>query len=524
MSGIELVIADVDGTLVTDDKRLTPRACEAARRLREEGIALALTSGRPPRGLSMVVGPLGIDTPVAAFNGGIFVEPDLITILDERTLPLAVSTEVSEALIAAGLDVWVYRGAEWYVRSKAAPHVAQEMTTVRFEPTVVADLREVLPEAVKIVGVSDDGPLVARLEAELGERMGGYASASRSQSYYLDVTHAEANKGAVVHALSRRLHVPREKIATIGDMPTDVLMFAASGTSIAMGNASLAVRRCAQRLTTSNEEDGFAHAMERFVLGKPATAQAELGLPPRTRALLFDLDGVLTKTAELHAKAWKATFDEFLRAHAHTSGEPFVPFDPATDYTRYVDGKLREDGARSFLESRGVHLPDDEVRAIAARKDARMTELLGREHVETYGGSVRYLRRARRRGLRTAVVSASKHCREVLASAGIADLFDARIDGLTAAAEKLAGKPAPDTFLAAARAVGVEPAEAAVFEDAIAGVEAGRTGHFGFVVGVDRADQREALRHHGADVVVEDLAALLSERSAAATPPSRGAP
>jgi beta-phosphoglucomutase family hydrolase/Cof subfamily protein (haloacid dehalogenase superfamily) len=521
MPGIDLLIADVDGTLVTNEKALTERTCEAVDRLRAKGVELALTTGRPPRGLAMLAGPLGITTPIAAFNGGLVVKPDLVTVLDERALPLAVSTEVLDALLSAGFDVWVYRGTAWFVREKDAPHVAQEMATVRFEPTLVSDLRDVLPGAVKIVGVSDDPALVSRLEGELRARMGGHASASRSQSYYLDVTHAEANKGAVVRELSRLLHVPRERIATIGDMPTDVMMFAESGVSIAMGNASRAVQRCAHFITASNEEDGFAEAVERFVLEAPQTAQAALGLPPRTRACLFDMDGVLTKTAKLHAKAWKETFDAFLRARSDASGasrsqsatssksEPFVPFDIGSDYPRYVDGKLREDGTRSFLESRGIHLPDDEVSALAARKDGLMQGLLEREPVETYAGSVRYLHRVRKSGLRTAVVSASKHCREVLLSAGLSDLFDARVDGHTAAEQKLAGKPAADTFLAAARAVGVEPEEAAVFEDAIAGVEAGRAGHFGYVVGVDRADQREALRHHGADVVVEDLASLL---------------
>jgi beta-phosphoglucomutase family hydrolase len=233
-----------------------------------------------------------------------------------------------------------------------------------------------------------------------------------------------------------------------------------------------------------------------------------LGLPPRTRACLFDLDGVLTQTAKLHAAAWKQMFDDYLRERARTTGEPFVPFEPS-DYTRYVDGRLRIDGARAFLASRGIRLPDPEVAELARRKDDLMLTLLRERHVETYRGSVRFVEAARWAGLKTAVVSASKHCQEVLASAGISGLFDARVDGRVADEEHLAGKPAPDTFLAAARALGVEPDEAAVFEDALAGVDAGRAGHFGFVVGVNRAEQAEALRQHGADVVVDDLAALL---------------
>jgi beta-phosphoglucomutase family hydrolase len=235
---------------------------------------------------------------------------------------------------------------------------------------------------------------------------------------------------------------------------------------------------------------------------------ATLGLPAGTRACLFDLDGVLTQTAKVHAAAWKEMFDDYLRERSQRTGEPFVPF-TLSDYTRYVDGKLRIDGARSFLASRGISLPDDEVQELARRKDDLMIELLRKRHVETYEGSVRFVEAVRQAGLRTAVVSASKHCKEVLESAGIEALFDARIDGVVAAAEHLAGKPAPDTFLAAARTVGVEPAQAAVFEDAIAGVDAGRAGRFGFVVGVDRAGQAAELRRHGADVVVTDLGAML---------------
>ena len=234
-----------------------------------------------------------------------------------------------------------------------------------------------------------------------------------------------------------------------------------------------------------------------------------LGLPAGMRACLFDLDGVLTQTAKLHAVAWKQMFDGLLREHAESSGQPFVPFDAGADYVGYVDGKLRLDGARSFLASRGITLPDAEVEALARHKDARFVELLRENPVDTYEGSVRFLHAVRDAGLKTAVVSASKHCKAVLESAGIEDMFDARVDGTVAAAEHLAGKPAPDTFLAAAHALGVEPAEAVVFEDALAGVDAGRAGHFGWVVGVDRVGQSAALSQHGADVVVQDLAALL---------------
>jgi Cof subfamily protein (haloacid dehalogenase superfamily)/beta-phosphoglucomutase family hydrolase len=509
MTALKLLIADVDGTLVTQDKVLTARACAAVARLRDAGIAFTITSGRPPRGMAMLVEPLGLTAPIAAFNGGMFVRPDLTTVIEERTLPVGVAVEVADYLLHAGLDVWVYRGADWLIRDAAAPHVAREQATVRFAPTVITDLRRVLDGAVKIVGVSDDAPRLAACEAELRRRVGAHASAARSQPYYLDVTHPDANKGAVVRLLSRVLGVPLDQIATIGDMANDVLMFGVAGVSIAMGNASREVQRAARYVTASNEDEGFAEAVDRFVLAAPASPQAALGLPPRTRACLFDLDGVLTQTAKLHAIAWKAAFDAFLRDRSTRTGEPFVPFDPVHDYTRYVDGKLRVDGARAFLASRGIALGDDAVVTLAEKKEQLLVELFAREHIESYEGSVRYVHAARAAGLRTAVVSSSKHCAQALASAGIAELFDARIDGNVAAQQQLAGKPAPDTYVAAARAVGVEPAEAVVFEDALSGVEAGRAGHFGYVVGVDRVGQGEELRRHGADIVVTDLATLL---------------
>ena len=237
--------------------------------------------------------------------------------------------------------------------------------------------------------------------------------------------------------------------------------------------------------------------------------KSNLGLPPVTRACLFDLDGVLTQTAKLHAAAWKRMFDDFLRQWSTQSGKAFVPFDAVHDYQLYVDGKLRIDGARSFLASRGIQLPEEKISELATAKDTIMLQLLQQGHVETYDGSVRYLHAAREAGLRTAVVSSSKHCEQVLASAGIADLFDVRIDGNVATTEHLAGKPAPDTYLAAAHALSVEPSQAVVFEDALSGVEAGRAGQFGYVVGVDRVGHGKELHRHGADVVVTDLATLL---------------
>jgi beta-phosphoglucomutase family hydrolase len=245
-----------------------------------------------------------------------------------------------------------------------------------------------------------------------------------------------------------------------------------------------------------------------------------LGLPDAIRGCLFDLDGVLTKTATVHDAAWKEMFDGFLRARADASGQQFVPFDPVKDYDDYVDGKPREDGTRSFLESRGIQLPEGKpddapgTQTIYGLSNAKNQILLRRIHsdgVEPYPGSVRYVHAVRDAGLRRAVVSSSANCRDVLKAAHIEDLFEARIDGVVAEREHLRGKPAPDMYLAGARALGLEPAEAAVFEDALAGVASGRAGKFGFVVGVDRVGQAEQLREHGADVVVQDLAELLAK-------------
>jgi beta-phosphoglucomutase family hydrolase len=230
-----------------------------------------------------------------------------------------------------------------------------------------------------------------------------------------------------------------------------------------------------------------------------------LGLPESVRGCLFDLDGVLTKTAQVHDAAWKQMFDEFLRQRAPSQ----APFDPVADYDDYVDGKPRDEGTRSFLASRGIGLPDDEIIALGNRKNEIVLRLISEHGVQTYEGSVRYVKAVKEAGLPRAVVSSSTNCAQVLKAAGIADLFDARIDGIVAKREHLKGKPAPDTFLAGARLLALKPTAAVVFEDALAGVAAGRAGGFGFVVGVDRVGQADALREHGADVVVSDLAELL---------------
>lgn len=243
-----------------------------------------------------------------------------------------------------------------------------------------------------------------------------------------------------------------------------------------------------------------------------------LGLPAGVTACLFDLDGVLTQTAKVHAAAWKQMFDEYLRGRASARGEEFVAFDPVRDYDDYVDGKPRYDGVRSFLESRDIELPEgrpedpsgaETIHGLGNRKNEIVLKMIREDGVQPYEGSVRYVRAAVEAGLSRAVVSSSTNCRDVLAAAGIEDLFEEIIDGVVAEREHLRGKPAPDTFLAGARALAVKPANAVVFEDALAGVEAGRAGHFGFVVGVDRVGQAEALKSHGADVVVGDLAELL---------------
>ncbi|MBN0046454.1 beta-phosphoglucomutase family hydrolase [Streptomyces actuosus] len=246
-----------------------------------------------------------------------------------------------------------------------------------------------------------------------------------------------------------------------------------------------------------------------------------LGLPDHVRACLFDLDGVLTRTAKVHAAAWKEMFDGYLRDRAEREGTAFVPFDAVDDYDAYVDGRPRADGVRTFLASRGVQLPEgtpddppeaETVTGLGTRKNILVLRRIREEGVEPYEGSVAFVHAVRKAGLACAVVSSSANCRDVLVAAGIEDLFDERIDGITARDRDLRGKPDPDTYLEAARDLGVEPGAAAVFEDALAGVEAGRAGRFGVVVGVDRVGQAEQLTAHGADVVVRDLAELLDAR------------
>ena len=271
ISKISLVLADVDGTLVTKEKVLTPRAAAAVQALYSAGIAFAITSGRPPRGMAMLIDPLALRTPVAGFNGGIFVKPDM-TIMEEYVLAADVARRAFEVILHNGLDAWIYSGKDWLVRDLNAPHVAREQWTVKFAPTVVENFEAVLGSAVKIVGISDDLDLVARCEKDVQAALGAKASAARSQPYYLDVTHPDANKGTVVATLSKFLSVPTREIATIGDMPNDVLMFRNSGLSIAMGNASPEVQAQADLVTDSYADEGFAKAIERYILPRASSA------------------------------------------------------------------------------------------------------------------------------------------------------------------------------------------------------------------------------------------------------------
>ena len=250
MRNIRLVIADVDGTLVTQEKVLTARAIDAVKRLRNADIAFTLTSGRPPLGIKMLIKALALTEPVAAFNGGVLVHPDL-SVMAQSFVTADNATKVIEAIGRHGLDCWVYTDRDWLVRNDSGPHVAREQWTVGFAPMVVPDFTAHLERVAKIVGVSDDHSAVARCEADVQRDVGNYVSAARSQPYYLDVTHPDANKGHVVAVLSQALSISPEQIATIGDMPNDVLMFTKSGLSIAMGNAS---PRCA---TAGEVRDDF---------------------------------------------------------------------------------------------------------------------------------------------------------------------------------------------------------------------------------------------------------------------------
>jgi Cof subfamily protein (haloacid dehalogenase superfamily) len=265
VSRIRLLLSDVDGTLVTPEKELTERAVQAVHRLHDAGVLFAVTSGRPPRGMEMLVEPLALTTPIASFNGGLIVQPDM-TVSQQRVVPADLVEPILRLLEEASLDAWLYRGADWFVRDRTAPHVDREAHTVRFEPTLVSSYEGLNDGVAKIVGISDDFDAVAAAASAAHDEFGDHVSAARSQPYYVDVTHPDANKGGVVTYLAALYDIPVEQIATIGDMPNDVLMFAHSGLSIAMGNAGTEVQRAARRITTANDDEGFANAVERFVL------------------------------------------------------------------------------------------------------------------------------------------------------------------------------------------------------------------------------------------------------------------
>jgi Cof subfamily protein (haloacid dehalogenase superfamily) len=263
---IRLVIADVDGTLVSKEKILTQRAIDSIHKMEDVGIRFAITSGRPPMGMAMLIDPLKISQPVAAFNGGVLIKPDLKTVVRENFLPLDVVKKALQLILDHKMDAWMYTDKDWFVRDVNAPHVAREQWTVKFAPIVTKDINSITTRVAKIVGCSDDLELVAKCEKDVQAACGDQASAARSQPYYLDVTSPKANKGEVVLAFAELLKIPTSEIATIGDMPNDVLMFVKGGVSIAMGQASPEVQHSATYVTASSEDEGFAKAMEQFII------------------------------------------------------------------------------------------------------------------------------------------------------------------------------------------------------------------------------------------------------------------
>ena len=262
---ISLLLADVDGTLVTHEKVLTEKAKAAIARLKDAGVRFAITSGRPPKGMEMVIEPLAIDTPVAGFNGGLFTKADL-TPIEERKIPPDIAREVIKMIADEGLDAWLYAGNDWLIHKRDAPHVAREQKTVQFEPKVVDDFGEAIGNAVKIVGVSDDHDVIHKCAGDIHAKFGDKVTAALSQPYYLDVTHPQANKGAVVVYLSEKLGIPRDEIATIGDSENDVTMFKQGAFAIAMGNADDEVKAQADVVVADCDSEGFAEAIEKHIL------------------------------------------------------------------------------------------------------------------------------------------------------------------------------------------------------------------------------------------------------------------
>ena len=260
-----MLLADVDGTLVTQDKVLTEEAIDVVRQLRQADILFAITSGRPPRGMEMLIEPLDLQTPISAFNGGLIVDRTM-DVIEERVLPEELVVPIADVMKSFDLVSWIYRGADWYVPDLNGPHVEREAWTVKFEPKLMQSLDGLTDRVAKIVGVSDDHAAVTEASTALRQKFGAHVTAAASQPYYLDVTHPDANKGSVVKYLAHRYALSTAEIATIGDMPNDVLMFAHSGLSIAMGNADPQVQKAARCVTETNENEGFATAVRRFIL------------------------------------------------------------------------------------------------------------------------------------------------------------------------------------------------------------------------------------------------------------------
>jgi Cof subfamily protein (haloacid dehalogenase superfamily) len=268
---IRLVLADVDGTLVTNDKILTDRAVQAVKDLADAEVLFAITSGRPPRGMEMLIEPLAIETPISAFNGGLIVDRDM-KVIEQRVVPKELVSPIADLMKSFELSVWIYSGADWFVPDLEGPHVDREAWTVKFQPKLMKSVEDHTDDVAKIVGVSDDHDAVAKASAAAHDKFGDHVTAAASQPYYLDVTHPQANKGFVAQYLAKHYGISTDQIATMGDQPNDVLMFAHSGLSIAMGNADSSVQRSARRVTLSNEDEGFAYGVERFVLGKSGSS------------------------------------------------------------------------------------------------------------------------------------------------------------------------------------------------------------------------------------------------------------
>jgi Cof subfamily protein (haloacid dehalogenase superfamily) len=281
-AGIRLLVSDVDGTLVTNDKLLTPRVQNAARAVEQAGIAFAITSSRPAFGMRMLIEPLQLETPIAAFNGGLIVSPDRLKPIEGNPVPVEVARRSIEFLAGKGVDIWIHTEKDWFALDAAGAYVDHEIRTIQTEPRIVAsfDRPGVIDEAYKIVGVSTDFDLLARCERELAAELGAGATVARSQLYYLDVTHPLANKGHAVRRLSELLGIPTAAIATIGDGRNDIAMFAVAGLSIAMGNGDQQVQEAADYVSAGNEEDGFAVAVERWILPRAAGARG-VAVPAR---------------------------------------------------------------------------------------------------------------------------------------------------------------------------------------------------------------------------------------------------